>query len=82
MECSNDGRLLLEYQTRQPRWKPFTPVTKKKVPTKTFQFFYRIKPGHLRELLPKINRNLHCFFLVFVKFACVKKRKDSFVRLS
>ena len=37
--CSDDGRLLLEHQTRQTRCKSFTPVTKKKVFTKTFQFF-------------------------------------------
>ena len=38
--CSDDGRLLLEHQTRQTRCKPFTPVTKKKVLSKTFQFFH------------------------------------------
>ena len=32
-----------EHQTRQPKKKPFMPVTKKKVPTKTFHFFYGIK---------------------------------------
>ena len=42
--CLDDGRLLLEHQTRQTRCKSVTPVTKKKVLTKTFQFFYEIKP--------------------------------------
>ena len=48
---SNDGILLLEHQTRQPKCKPFTPVTKKKVPTITFQFFNGIKLCYLQELL-------------------------------
>ena len=78
MGRSNDGGLLLEHQTWQPKSKLFTPVTKKKVLTKTFQFFYGIKPWHLRELLPLLNQKpILLFSCVCIFLMCSKNKQDS-----
>ena len=81
---SNDGRLLLEYQTRQPRYQPFTPVTKNKAPTKKFQFLYGIKPSHMLSLLNcyLIPTKKKFFFLCLYSSHVLKKDKIvSFVYL-
>ena len=77
MGCLNDGGLLLEHQTWQPKSKSFTPVTKKKVLTKTFQFFYGIKHWHLRELLPLLNQKpILLFSCVCIFLMCSKNKQD------